>query len=84
MILTAARAGALDETVREERARLRVEELRHVARRDPPVLPKRGPDLVANLARPGGNLTGIANPEYTITAKLVEILKEMAPGTTIR
>jgi putative tryptophan/tyrosine transport system substrate-binding protein len=39
-----------------------------------------GQGLVANLARPGGNLTGIANPEYTITAKLVEILKEMAPG----
>ena len=39
-----------------------------------------GQGLVASLARPGGNLTGIANPEYTITAKLVEILKEMAPA----
>lgn len=39
-----------------------------------------GQGLVASLARPGGNLTGIANPEYTITAKLIEVLKEMAPS----
>lgn len=39
-----------------------------------------GQGLVANVARPGGNLTGIANPEYAVTAKLLEILKEIAPS----
>ena len=38
-----------------------------------------GQGLVPSLARPGGNLTGIALPPYSVTAKLVEILKQIAP-----
>jgi len=41
-----------------------------------------GQRLVPSLARPGGNLTGIALPQYSVTAKLVEILKQMAPDLT--
>jgi putative tryptophan/tyrosine transport system substrate-binding protein len=41
-----------------------------------------GQGLVPSLARPGGNLTGIALPPYSITAKLVEILKQIAPDVT--
>ncbi len=41
-----------------------------------------GQGLVPSLARPGGNLTGIALPPYSITAKLVEILKQIAPHVT--
>jgi putative ABC transport system substrate-binding protein len=41
-----------------------------------------GQGLVPSLARPGGNLTGIALPPYSITAKLVEILKQIAPEVT--
>jgi putative tryptophan/tyrosine transport system substrate-binding protein len=41
-----------------------------------------GQGLVSSLARPGGNLTGIALPPYSITAKLVEILKQIAPDVT--
>jgi putative tryptophan/tyrosine transport system substrate-binding protein len=38
-----------------------------------------GQGLVPSLARPRGNLTGIALPPYSVTAKLVEILKQIAP-----
>jgi putative tryptophan/tyrosine transport system substrate-binding protein len=41
-----------------------------------------GQGLVPSLARPGGNLTGIALPPYSITAKLVEILKQIAPDVS--
>ena len=41
-----------------------------------------GQGLVPSLAKPGGNLTGIALPPYSMTAKLVEILKQIAPGVT--
>jgi putative ABC transport system substrate-binding protein len=41
-----------------------------------------GQGLVPSLARPGGNLTGIALPPYSITAKLVEILNQIAPDVT--
>ncbi|HEX2727981.1 MAG TPA: ABC transporter substrate-binding protein [Beijerinckiaceae bacterium] len=41
-----------------------------------------GQGLVPSLARPGGNLTGIALPPFSITAKLVEILKQIAPHVT--
>jgi len=36
--------------------------------------------FVASLARPGGNVTGIAPFEYEIGGKCLELLKEMAPG----
>jgi putative ABC transport system substrate-binding protein len=41
-----------------------------------------GQGLVPSLAKPGGNLTGIALPPYSMTAKLVEILKQISPDVT--
>jgi putative tryptophan/tyrosine transport system substrate-binding protein len=38
-----------------------------------------GSGLVESLARPGGNLTGFTNYEYTVGGKWVEILKELEP-----
>jgi ABC-type uncharacterized transport system substrate-binding protein len=38
--------------------------------------------FVASLARPGGNMTGFTNYEFSMGAKWLEILKEIAPGTT--
>jgi ABC-type uncharacterized transport system substrate-binding protein len=37
--------------------------------------------LVVSLARPGGNLTGFTNYEFSIGGKWLEILKEVAPRT---
>ena len=37
--------------------------------------------FVPNLARPGGNITGFSNFEYTIAGKWLELLKEAAPAT---
>jgi putative ABC transport system substrate-binding protein len=39
-----------------------------------------GSGLVESLARPGGNLTGFTNYEYTVGGKWVEILKELDPS----
>jgi len=38
--------------------------------------------FVASMARPGGNMTGFANYEFTMGAKWLEILREIAPGIT--
>ena len=38
--------------------------------------------LVDSLARPGGNVTGFMNFEYSISGKWLELLKEIAPGAT--
>jgi putative tryptophan/tyrosine transport system substrate-binding protein len=38
--------------------------------------------LVASLARPGGNTTGFSSSEYGMSAKWLEVLKEVAPGVT--
>jgi putative ABC transport system substrate-binding protein len=38
-----------------------------------------GSGFVANLARPGGNLTGLQNYEASITGKWLAMLKEIAP-----
>jgi putative ABC transport system substrate-binding protein len=35
--------------------------------------------LVESLARPGGNVTGFTSVEYGISAKLLELLKQIAP-----
>src|SRR6202035_3002993 len=36
--------------------------------------------FVDSLARPGGNATGFISFEYSISAKWLELLKEIAPG----
>ena len=41
-----------------------------------------GAGFVDNLARPGGNATGFVNFEYGLSAKWVELLKEIAPRVT--
>jgi putative ABC transport system substrate-binding protein len=41
-----------------------------------------GNGLVANLARPEGNLTGLTNFEISMGGKWLEILKEIAPRVT--
>jgi len=38
--------------------------------------------FIANLARPGGNITGFSQYEYAIGAKWVELLKQIAPQVT--
>jgi putative ABC transport system substrate-binding protein len=35
---------------------------------------------INSLARPGGNVTGFMNAEYSISGKWLEVLKEIAPG----
>jgi putative ABC transport system substrate-binding protein len=39
-----------------------------------------GTGLVANLARPGSNLTGFTNFEFSMGSKWLELLKEIAPN----
>ena len=39
-----------------------------------------GAGVVESLARPGGNATGFTNLEYGLSAKWLELLKEIAPG----
>jgi ABC transporter substrate binding protein len=41
-----------------------------------------GAGLVASLARPGGNITGFTVAEYSMSGKLLEVLKEVAPQVT--
>ena len=41
-----------------------------------------GAGYVESLARPGGNATGFANFEYGLSAKWLELLKEIAPRVT--
>ena len=41
-----------------------------------------GQGLVQNLARPGGNLTGFTNYEFTMGGKWLQLLKEIAPQLT--
>jgi putative ABC transport system substrate-binding protein len=39
-----------------------------------------GLGIVQSLARPGGNVTGFMPAEFSMSAKWVELLKELAPG----
>src|SRR6516162_4046702 len=39
-----------------------------------------GQGFVSNLARPGSNITGFTNMEFTVLGKMLELLKEMAPN----
>src|SRR5262245_37651581 len=41
-----------------------------------------GAGYVKSLARPGGNATGFTNFEYGLSAKWLQLLKEVAPGVT--
>jgi putative ABC transport system substrate-binding protein len=41
-----------------------------------------GAGFVATLARPGGNTTGFTAFEYSLSGKLLELLKEIAPSVT--
>ena len=41
-----------------------------------------GAGFVDSLARPGGNTTGFMTAEYSISGKLLELLKEIAPRVT--
>jgi putative ABC transport system substrate-binding protein len=38
--------------------------------------------LIASLSRPGGNTTGFMNNEYGMSAKWLELLKQIAPSVT--
>jgi putative ABC transport system substrate-binding protein len=38
--------------------------------------------IVDNLARPGGNATGFAQFEFSLSGKWLELLKEITPGVT--
>jgi len=39
-----------------------------------------GLGVVASLSHPGGNATGFASYEYSVAGKLLELLKQIAPG----
>ena len=41
-----------------------------------------GSGFVESLARPAGNITGFAASEFGVSAKWLELLKEIAPGVT--
>jgi putative ABC transport system substrate-binding protein len=41
-----------------------------------------GVGIVTNLARPGGNMTGVANFEPSMGGKWLQVLKEIAPSLT--
>ncbi len=41
-----------------------------------------GSGMVKSMARPGGNATGFTSFEYSIAAKWLELLKEIAPSVT--
>src|SRR5262249_45487649 len=36
--------------------------------------------FIPNLSHPGGNITGFANPEFSIGGKWLDLLKQMAPS----
>ena len=41
-----------------------------------------GSGFIASLARPGGNVTGFQNYEFTMAGKWLELLKQVAPHVT--
>ena len=41
-----------------------------------------GAGFIRSLARPGGNVTGFVQFEYSLSAKWLELLKQIAPGIT--
>jgi len=65
---------------------LAVTALQHISRTLPIVFASVadpvGAGLVDSLARPGGNATGFMSYEYSLPAKWLELLKEIAPSVT--
>jgi putative ABC transport system substrate-binding protein len=65
---------------------LSVAALRHATRTLPIVFVEVsdpvGAGLVDSLSRPGGNITGFMNFEYSLSGKWLELLKEIAPQVT--
>jgi ABC-type uncharacterized transport system substrate-binding protein len=43
-----------------------------------------GAGFVDSLAKPGGNITGFMLSEYSLNAKLLELLKQMEPAANLR
>jgi len=41
-----------------------------------------GTGIVASLSRPGGNITGFMQFEFSVAGKWLELLKQIAPGVT--
>src|SRR5258708_33276799 len=41
-----------------------------------------GQGFVASLARPGGNATGLTFFEFSVVGKMLEVLKQIAPGVS--
>ena len=41
-----------------------------------------GGGFVSSLSRPGGNLTGVTNFDFTLVGKWLQLLKELSPGVT--
>ena len=41
-----------------------------------------GAGFIRSMARPGGNVTGFTQFEYSLAGKWLELLKEIAPGVT--
>src|SRR5262249_12645211 len=60
--------------------------IREVSRTVPVVLAQSidpvGQGQIASLARPGGNITGFTQFEYSLSGKWLQLLKEFAPGVT--
>src|SRR5215203_2186394 len=79
----AAELVALDPDVVLAFTTTAVVELQRVSRTVPivftQVIDPVGSGLVASMARPGGNATGFTTFEYAISAKWLELLKEVAP-----
>src|SRR5262245_5741148 len=48
----------------------------------PAVVDPVGAGFIDSLARPGGNATGFTSYEYSLAAKWLELLKQIAPGVT--
>jgi putative ABC transport system substrate-binding protein len=60
--------------------------LQQVSRTVPVVFPQSidpvGGGNIASLARPGGNITGFTQFEYSLSGKWLQLLKEITPGMT--
>src|SRR5262249_57269981 len=46
------------------------------------VVDRVGTGIVASLSRPGGNITGFMQFEFSVAGKWLELLKQIAPGVT--